>query len=550
MTHMNNNYFRQISFTKKIVLIFLFTTIFLNLDNIYAANKPPEKPPVTMKTKTYNRASWTNKCVAAGGECILTALYNSQIKTLESNKISNAECADEKNPTKNKQYVCVNKEVGGKYLCTRCSNNKGCQSVSFYASAISDTSKDTANQCSKEPSTDAKATYAPDPSCGAVEIKDKTYNNDACACEKLNGQCAEKCSDDSLKIDNAACTTAGQVCCSKAANKPSQNSCAAPNRCETGSACSSGGAPVVATCATQGQVCCPTSPAAIANQASMTCTCQTALPGNLCQTGTATRGGNCTAGQMYCCSQAANPLQQLMSSVGSWLNKLLNPTASTGSNTATPSIETSTTSTVSGPTPTPQPGSLDNPNGVDVSFNLKIKLHGITKKPKDALNNVMIKVSLVDTTVTSGKKTAISYGDFTAGDNGIWTGTVTFAKVEPKTGYQLLIKGPKHVQKKVCTTSPTESYPGGYSCKSIDLLAVAAGANEFDLTGIYLMAGDVAPQDGIVNSIDLTAVKTKFGMPDMASLNKSDLNYDGSINSQDWSLILYTLQAINGTDEN
>ena len=265
--------------------------------------------------------------------------------------------------------------------------------------------------------------------------------------------------------------------------------------------------------------------------------------------GTPIATGQCANGAT-CCSQASSLgglVQGLTSSLGNWLNSLFNPSATTGSSTSTPNILTPTPSLT--PTPTPAVGSLNNPNGVDVTFNLKLKFQGTVIGPKIESKSMKVKVTIVDTTVTSGTKSAVSSGDFTtaSGSAGIWTGAVTFTKVEPKQAYQLLIKGPKHVQKKICTNSPTEASPGTYSCT--DLLNVVAGDNTLDLTGIYMMSGDLPTQDGVVNSVDFGNVRTRFGKMDYTSLETADINLDGAINSLDFSLILQTLQTTDGIDQ-
>jgi hypothetical protein len=64
-----------------------------------------------------------------------------------------------------------------------------------------------------------------------------------------------------------------------------------------------------------------------------------------------------------------------------------------------------------------------------------------------------------------------------------------------------------------------------------------------------MMAGDLPKQDGVVNSLDFKAVIARLGKLDFASLDTADINLDGSVNTQDFSLIFQTLQTTDGIDQ-
>lgn len=561
------------------------------------------------------------------GECITNQLYNDQKDKLKI--VENVDCGAKKG-----QYTCVSRQVGNEYLCTRCSNNKGCQAVSFYtATNTSKADIDSGKGCSAEPLSGTKVSYLPDPNCGkALGGKDTTPDNSTCSCETpqgkmgLGGQCVDKCPSGTSGIENAMGCASGKVCCSKTPAEKSQAKCETPNTCEEGTTCTTGGKPTGASCVT-GKVCC----APAANKAAGTCaspntcvpvgrstplgatascminnqpvnidctnkqqigavcrvtgitgqqqdfslSCSLVVPNYLagqqamgqqamgqqvnngCSNGgTPVGAGGCPASQI-CCAPVSiwdGLIRSLTTSVGTLMNRIISPIASIG----TPSISTPTTSTtntasssasITSSTAPAVTGSLNSDNGVDVTFNIKLKFQGITKSPKPELNKMNVKVSIVDTeAVTTSTKTAVQTGEFTAsGGAGIWTGSVTFTKVEPKKGYYLLVKGPKHVQKKICTNSPTETAAGSYFCD--DLLNIVAGTNNLDLTKIYMMAGDVPKQDGAVNSVDFGAIRTRFGKLDYTSLETADINLDGAVNSQDFSLIIQTLQTTDGNDQ-
>jgi hypothetical protein len=262
--------------------------------------------------------------------------------------------------------------------------------------------------------------------------------------------------------------------------------------------------------------------------------------------GTVTQGTCPTAGQI-CCAQP-NLMQSLAGNLGNLLNRLSNPSGTSsypniGALSPTPYISITPTPTLT----SSGSAGLNNPNGVDVTFNMKLKLHGVVNPPKSGSDRMRVLVTIVDTAATSGLRAATTSAEFTATGSAIFSGSVTFTKVEPKSTYYLLIKGPKHVQKKICSNSPTETSPGEYVCTN--LLTVTSGTNDINLSNIYLMAGDVPKQDGVVNSVDFGNVRTRFGKADYPSLEIADLNFDGVVNTQDFSLIIQTLQTTNGADQ-
>ena len=178
---------------------------------------------------------------------------------------------------------------------------------------------------------------------------------------------------------------------------------------------------------------------------------------------------------------------------------------------------------------------------------MKLKFQGITKKPKDELNRIRVKVSLSHDSL---KQVNSEYGEFTCDDSGIWTGIVNFKSVVPQEGYKILVKGPKHIQKKICTATPSESSFGNYRCLSgDDLITIYEGSNDFDFSGIYMLAGDLPNQDGVVNSYDTSAVFNKLNKLDYASLTNSDINLDGAVNALDYGIIIQSLTVTDGIDE-
>ena len=56
-----------------------------------------------------------------------------------------------------------------------------------------------------------------------------------------------------------------------------------------------------------------------------------------------------------------------------------------------------------------------------------------------------------------------------------------------------------------------------------------------------LLAGDLEPQDGTVNSYDTALIYNNLGKQDSSTLQSADVNLDGVVDSQDYSLVLTTL---------
>lgn len=170
-------------------------------------------------------------------------------------------------------------------------------------------------------------------------------------------------------------------------------------------------------------------------------------------------------------------------------------------------------------------------------LNLKLKLQGINKKSN---NSIAIKVKISGCNLNQQKETV---GEFTANNQGVWIGSVGFNLPSNCStgGYTLYIKGPQHIQKKICDTNPNEDKPGTYRC-SEGKIKLSAGQNNLDFTGIILLVGDL-DQNGVTDSVDFGLVRNNLGKTDIDTLKKADLNQDGRVDTQDFSLILYALSV-------
>ncbi len=140
-----------------------------------------------------------------------------------------------------------------------------------------------------------------------------------------------------------------------------------------------------------------------------------------------------------------------------------------------------------------------------------------------------------------------STGTFTVDSSGKWTGEVSFDELALGGDYKVLVKGPKHIQKKICDAAPSEAESGTYHCGDGNI-TISSGTNTFDFSGVKLLVGDLAPQDGIVDSYDISLIRNSLcttDNPDVckdsSTLSPADLNLDGIIDTQDHSLLISSL---------
>jgi len=178
----------------------------------------------------------------------------------------------------------------------------------------------------------------------------------------------------------------------------------------------------------------------------------------------------------------------------------------------------------------------------NVNLKMKLKFQGINKLPATGQNSMVVKVKIYKEGVSAPTD---GTGTFTADANGVWSGTISVNLAALAGKYKILVKGPQHIQKKICDSVPSETSPGIYRCSDGNII-LTAGDNNLDLSGILMLVGDL-DQNGIVDSVDIGMVKNNLGKTDAATLAKADLNRDGVVDTQDYSLILAALAV--RTDE-
>ena len=219
-------------------------------------------------------------------------------------------------------------------------------------------------------------------------------------------------------------------------------------------------------------------------------------------------------------------------------------TSSTTDATATP-VPTSTLTPTPSNTPTPtltptpcifSPATIPTYSG-NATLNFKLKFQGIMKAVASAYNTQLVKIKIQDQ--STGEVSETRLANFSQNGSSVWEGNVKFDVVAGDK-YKIFIKGPRHIQKKICDSQPSETVPGYYQCSDGNI-ALTSGTNNLDFTGIIQVVGDLSPQDGIVNSYDVSLIVNNLGKKDCLLLKVADLNLDGIIDTQDYSLIISAL---------
>lgn len=175
---------------------------------------------------------------------------------------------------------------------------------------------------------------------------------------------------------------------------------------------------------------------------------------------------------------------------------------------------------------------------------MKLKFQGITSMPK-ITTPMPVQLKIVSAqTGFSVTKTV----DFSSDDTGTWIGATSFdvdTTLNPVgTKFSIYVKGPKHLKKRICTTIPSEVVPGTYAC-AVDSIPLVLGVNNIDASRIYQLAGDLpvdsGQQNGLIDSEDTSYIRLHYGDSSQAVLDIADLNLDGAISTQDFSLVIAAL---------
>ena len=222
---------------------------------------------------------------------------------------------------------------------------------------------------------------------------------------------------------------------------------------------------------------------------------------------------------------------------GGGTNPTTAPQPTTAPNPTTPPAPTTAPNPTTRPQPTTRPGGggTGGTGGgnqpVPVTIKIVLRLQGIgtgANTPQTAKitlrgpTNISITISLVP------------------GSSGTYEVSLDLNSLV-EGNYQMLVKGDKQMQKRICSDAPNESEVGDYNCEGSNI-NLTEGSNLIDASGITLMSGDLGAQDGVIDSADLAAVRQRIGSRKAEDLAVADINHDKIVDTQDFSLVMYSIK--------
>ncbi|MEI6327458.1 MAG: glycine-rich domain-containing protein [Candidatus Roizmanbacteria bacterium] len=190
-----------------------------------------------------------------------------------------------------------------------------------------------------------------------------------------------------------------------------------------------------------------------------------------------------------------------------------------------------------------------------VSVRMKIRPQGVIKG-RLPYTKLKVAVSAGGLPTNNNLIDPVSNEFISIGD-GVFEGIVTFDPryIKPGKGYKLVVKGSKHLAKRICEPEPNKSKSkpdNAYVCSkdNMGIFDFRNGLNgPYDFTKVYLPAGDlfITRQDGVIDSTDLTYIRKNLGTQDPELLRIGDLNMDGQIDTQDYLMTISNV--VNNLDE-
>lgn len=170
-------------------------------------------------------------------------------------------------------------------------------------------------------------------------------------------------------------------------------------------------------------------------------------------------------------------------------------------------------------------------------LNMSVKFQGIQQAPREQYRKLGVNVILKG----GGQSVKEQLVEFTAQPNGTWTGALGVDGINAATKYELILKGAKHLAKKICENTPSEQLGGTYRCTDANI-NLQKGENTLNFSGIILLGGDLPQQDGIINALDFAFVRQNLGSQSPEDLIRGDINLDGIIDTQDHTAIKTALE--------
>jgi hypothetical protein len=173
-------------------------------------------------------------------------------------------------------------------------------------------------------------------------------------------------------------------------------------------------------------------------------------------------------------------------------------------------------------------------------LNFKLKLAGVTDGKAEG-SKINVKFYLQDGNV----KTLPDPLTLTHLSQGVYTTSATITNpLAPGVAFSVLIKGEKHGAIRYCKFAGQTT-----RCEFNQTMAYGPTPSDviFDFTELPLPPGDLSPQDGKVDSSDISILKALMGKTQGSltptDLAVGDLNYDGYINMFDTFLMLKTMEV-------
>lgn len=167
-----------------------------------------------------------------------------------------------------------------------------------------------------------------------------------------------------------------------------------------------------------------------------------------------------------------------------------------------------------------------------INLNLKIKLQGVFQPG----SQLKLKIDLYNSTGRVAQFTNIM---LSASEQGYFTGLVILDQnLDMSVPYAIFIKPENYLGQLFC--SPTKS---GSNCQYPEFIFTSS-ATQLDLSDKVFYSGDLAPQDGKVDSADLSKIFANIGKQGPTG----DINLDGIVNGIDYTLAQKTL-SLNKRDD-
>lgn len=178
-------------------------------------------------------------------------------------------------------------------------------------------------------------------------------------------------------------------------------------------------------------------------------------------------------------------------------------------------------------------------------LDIKVKFNGIGANLEPIKDTQKVKVILANKYLTApvSKDAEFTISGTSNANIKIFEGKVDFNSIPFGQDYSVFIKGGQQIQKRICDNQPVETVDGRYYC-TIGKVKISEGTNTLDFSNIYQLGGDLPvsnEQSGFVDSVDITYIRSNLGSKDPNVVTVGDLNFDGIVDTQDYSIALYSL---------